>query len=49
MRKQSKGWDAKDQQLFITEGAERNLLGNDIIPNLGIMVSQNRRYTEDPE
>ena len=38
MRIQSEGWDAKDQQLFITEGAERNLLGNFILPNLGIEV-----------
>ena len=37
---QSKGWEANDQKLFITEGAERNLLGNDILPNLGIVVFQ---------
>ena len=36
----SKGWDASDQKLFITKGAERNLLGNDILPNLGIVVLQ---------
>ena len=35
-----KRWDAKDQQLFITEEAERNLLGNDKLPNLGIKVLQ---------
>ena len=40
VRIQSKGWDARDQKLFITEGAERNLLGNDILPNLGIEVLQ---------
>ena len=35
VRIRSKGWEACDQKLFITEGAERNLLGNDILPNLG--------------
>ena len=40
MRIRSKGWDASDQKLFLTEGAERNLLGNDILPNLGIVVLQ---------
>ena len=39
-RIRSKEWDAKDQQLLIIEGAEGNLLGNDILPNLGIKVSQ---------
>ena len=40
VRIRSKGWDASDQKIFITEGAERNLLGNDILPNLGILVLQ---------
>ena len=40
VRIRSKGWDASDQKLFITEGAEKNLLGNDILPNLGIVVLQ---------
>ena len=40
VRIRSKGWDASDQKVFITEGAERNLLGNDILPNLGILVLQ---------
>ena len=40
VRIQSKGWEARDQKRFITEGAERNLLGNDILPNLGIVVFQ---------
>ena len=40
VRIRSKGWDASDQKIFITEGAERNLLGNDILPNLGIVVFQ---------
>ena len=40
MKIQSKGWEANDQKLFITEGAERNLQGNDILPNLGIVVFQ---------
>ena len=35
---QSMGWDVKDQQLFITEGAKRNLLVNDTLPNLGLKV-----------
>ena len=40
VRIQSKGWDAKDQQLLIIGGTERNLLGNDILPNLRIEVLQ---------
>ena len=40
VRIQPKGWDAKNQQQFIGKGAERNLLGNDILLNLGIKVSQ---------
>ena len=40
VRIRSKGWDASDQKLLITEGAEKNLLGNDILPNLGIVVLQ---------
>ena len=40
VRIRSKGWEACDQKLFITKGAERNLLGNDILPNLGIVVFQ---------
>ena len=40
MRIQSKGWDAKVQQLFITERADRYLLRNDILLNLGIEVLQ---------
>ena len=40
LRIRSKGWDASDQKLLITEGAETNLLGNDILPNLGIVVLQ---------
>ena len=36
----SKGWDARNQNFLITEGAEKNLLGNDILPNLGIVVLQ---------
>ena len=40
VRIRSKGWDASDQKLFITEGAERNLLGNDILQILGIVVLQ---------
>ena len=40
MRIQSKGWDAKAQQLFITERADRNLQRKDILLNLGIEVLQ---------
>ena len=40
MRIRSKGWDTRDQKLFITEGANGNLLGNDILSNLGIEVIQ---------
>ena len=44
VRVRSRGWDASDQKLFITEGAERNLLGNDILPNLGIVVLQKQPH-----
>ena len=37
---QSNGWIALEWKLFITDGAERNLLGNDILQNLSIKVSQ---------
>ena len=49
VRIRSKGWDAKHQKLFITEGAERNLLGNDILPNLGIEVLQKQPLSNGPE
>ena len=48
-RIRSKGWDASDQKRFITEGAERNLLGNDILPNLGIVVFQKQPPPNGPE
>ena len=40
VRTRSKSWEACDQKLFITEGAEKNLLGKDTLPNLGIVVFQ---------
>ena len=40
VRIRSKGWDASEEKLFLTKGAERSLLGNDILPNLGIVVLQ---------
>ena len=49
VRTQSKGWNASDQKLFITEGAEKNLLGNDILPNLGIVVLQKQPPPNGPE
>ena len=49
MRIRSKGWDASDQKLFITEGAERNLLRNDILPNLEIVVLQKQPPPNGPE
>ena len=49
VRIQSKGWNASDQKLFITEGAEKNLLGNDILPNLGIVVLQKQPPSNGPE
>ena len=49
VRIQSKGWNASDQKLFITEGAERNLLGNDLLPNLGIVVLQKQPPPNGPE
>ena len=44
----SKGWDAKEQKLFITERAERNLLANDLLPNLGIEVLQKQPLSNGP-
>ena len=49
MRIRSKSWGASDQKLFITESAERNLLGNDILPNLGIVVLQKQPPPNGPE
>ena len=49
VRIRSKGWDASDQKLFITEGAEKNFLGNDILPNLGIVVLQKQPPPNGPE
>ena len=40
VRIQSKGWDAENQQSDITEGAERDLPGNDILSKLKMKVSQ---------
>ena len=49
VRIRSKSWGASDQKLFITESAERNLLGNDILPNLGIVVLQKQPPPNGPE
>ena len=49
VRIRSKGWEASDQKLFTTEGAERNLLGNDILPNLGIVVFQKQPPPNGPK
>ena len=49
VRIRSKGWDASEQKLIITEDAGRNLLGNDILPNLGIVVLQKQPPPNGPE
>ena len=49
VRIQSKGWEACDQKFFITEGAERNLLGNKILPNLGIVLFQKQPAPNGPK
>ena len=49
VRIRSKGWEARDQKLFVTEGAERNLHGNDILPNLGIVVFQKQTPPNGPK
>ena len=36
----SKGWSNNDCHFFLTEGHERNILGNDNLPKVGIEVSQ---------
>ena len=40
IRIQPKGWDAKIEQFYVIEGAENILPDNDILPNLGIKLSQ---------
>ena len=49
VRIRSKGWDAKEQKLFITYGAERSLLGNDMLPNLGNEVLQKQPPSYGPD
>ena len=49
VRIRSKGWEACNQKLFINKGAERNLLGNDILPNLGIVVFQKQPPPNGPK
>ena len=36
----SNGWSDNDCQFFLTEGHERNILGNDNLPKVGIEISQ---------
>ena len=40
MRLQSKGWIADETPFFITSGLERNILGNDNLPRIGIKIAQ---------
>ena len=41
-RAQSNGWISKETPFFITGGNERNILGNDNLPKLGIEVTQRK-------
>ena len=36
----SNGWSHNDCHFFLTEGHERNILGNDNLPKVGIEISQ---------
>ena len=40
VRIQSNGWIAEDTPFFITTGHERNILGNDNLPRIGIEIDQ---------
>ena len=42
VRTQSNGWINEETPFFITWGHERNILGNDNLPKLGIEVKQNK-------
>ena len=42
VRTQSNGWISEDTPFFITGGQERNILGNDNLPKLGIEVTQRK-------
>ena len=42
VRKQSNGWISEDTPFFITGGHERNILGNENLPKLGIEVKQRK-------
>ena len=38
----SNGWSHDNCHFFLTEGHDRNILGNDNLPEVGIKVSQNK-------
>ena len=40
VRLQSNGWTADETPFFITSGHERNILGNDNLPKIGIEIAQ---------
>ena len=42
IRTQSNGWISEDTPFFITGGHERNILGNDNLPKLGIEITQRK-------
>ena len=42
VRTQSNGWISEDTPFFITGGHERNILGNDNLPKLGIEITQRK-------
>ena len=42
VRTQSNGWISEETPFFITGGHERNILGNDNLPKLGIEISQRK-------
>ena len=42
VRIESEGWISEDAEWFITEGGQRNILGNNLLPSLGFEVRQKR-------
>ena len=42
VRTQSNGWISEETSFFITSGHERNITTNDILPKLGIEVTQKK-------
>ena len=42
VRIESEGWFFEGVELFITDGSQRDILGNNLLPSLGIEIRQER-------